>query len=187
MLVQLFDVQDKKVVPSQSTYFIPELKAIIDNYPDNYLKVLRYIFHMTCPDGTNCFVNLEENMKEEVILRDLYPFDVNLDDILITRAMEKCRELYETPSLRIWKGAKTMLGEMSNKLQNESLTFGKNGNATDMRGIMKEIRGYTEDFIKLESMLKEEQSKVRGDIKRRYDQKGDYKDRKDDTKERTGK
>lgn len=185
-MIQLFDVQDKKVCPAAVTYLVPELSAIMKNFPDEYLKVYAYIFFMTCPDSTNPYLQLPEMEKEEVILADLKP-TFYLEDLSIITAIQKCKKLYETPTLRIRQGAKMMLDEMARKLQ-DSLTFGKDGNATDMRGIMKEIRGYTEDYMHLDNLVKEEQDKVRGGLKRRYDQMPGYIDMKsDEYKERNNK
>lgn len=181
-MIQLFDVQEKRVIPAIACYLIPELKAIMDLFPDEYLKIYQYIFGMTCPDSTNWYINLEESRKEDVILSDIKPYKFYIDDMKIALAIKKCEMLFETPSMRIVQGAKMMLDEMGRNLRNP-LTFGKEGNATDMRGIMKEIRGYRQDYVEMENALKEEQAKVRGSMKLRYDQKPDYVDLKADKDE----
>lgn len=178
-MIQLFDIKEKKVVPSANSYLIPELKTIIDKFPDEYLKVLQYVAFMTIPDGTNPYIQLPEENRENVILSDLNPFNFSVDNEYIQKAIEKCEWLFETPSLRIVQGAKKMLDEMAKNL-GKPLTFGKDGNATDMRGIMKEIRGYRQDYVEMENALKEEQSKVRGNLHMRYDQMPGYKDMKSD-------
>jgi len=179
-MINLFDVIGGKVVPSVHCQFIPHLKVIKDEFPADYMNVYAYIFYLTCPDGTmNPYINQPENTRESIILSDLKP-EFDLENKKILDAIVKCRKMYETPTLRIVVGAKKMLDEMAEKL-GESLTFGKNGNASDMRGIMKEIRGYTEDYLILENKLKEEQSKVRGNVKLRYDFQPGYIDSKADT------
>ncbi len=178
-MINLFDVVNKQVVPAAVCHLISELKAIIENYPDEYLKVLAYVFFTTCPDSSNPYLDQPENMREEVVIADLQPFKFSLEATDIALARDKCRMLFETPSLRIVQGAKMMLDEMARKLQSP-LTFGKDGNATDMRGIMKEIRGYRQDYIDMENALKEEQAKVRGNLRLRYDQRPDYKNTKED-------
>lgn len=178
-MIQIFDIQDKRVVPHSNAYLIPELKVIIELFPEEYIKILTYIAFMTIPDASNPYINIEEMGRENVILNDLKPFKFYVDDMKIELAKKKCEMLMETPTLRIQKGAKAMLEEMARNLT-QPLTFGKDGNATDMRGIMKEIRGFTEDYMKIGSMVKEEQAKVRGDMRLRYDQKPTYVDMKAD-------
>jgi hypothetical protein len=181
MLINLFDVENRKAIPSQACYLIPWLKRIMDIYPDCYMQVYSYIMFTTCPDGTiNPYVNLPEEDREDVIIADLKPLKFSLEDDVVIDTLKRCIKLYETPTLRIWKGAKIMLDEMAEKLKNR-LTFGKDGNATDMRGIMKEIPTYTENYMKLENMLKEEQAKVKGDRIIPFHQKDGYKETKDYT------
>lgn len=178
-MIQLFDIKEKKVVPHSNTYLIPELKIIIDKFPNEYLKVLQYIAFMTLPDGSNPYIQVPEDSREKVILLDISPYNFSIDNEYIQKAIEKCEFLFETPSLRIVQGAKQMLDEMARNLS-KPLTFGKDGNATDMRGIMKEIRGYRQDYVEMENALKEEQSKVRGGLHLRYDQQPTYKNLKSD-------
>ncbi len=179
MMLQIFDVQDKTVRPSANCYLIPELKAVINGFPDDYLTVLAYIFFTTCPDGTNPYVNMDEEHKEDIILADLKP-DVFLDDEIILKAIDKCKRLYETPVLRTFMGAKKMLEKVGKFLDSEEITTGKDGNATEIRGLMKELPTYWENYKKMETILKEEQAKVRGNAKVPYHQMPGYIDSKAD-------
>lgn len=179
-MIQLFDVQDKKVVPSAVTYLLPELSILLTEFPDDYLKVLAYVFFTTCPDGTNAYVNLDEDTKEDVIIADLRPINFDLHHHLIEAAQDKCKELYSTPVLRAFMGAKKMLDKIATFLDNEPITTGKEGNSTEIRGMMKEMSQYWENYSKLENVLKEEQAKVRGGNKLRYDQRPEYKNTKED-------
>ena len=42
MIVRLFDVQNGVVIPTEHCYTLKALKEIMDNYPDDYLKILGY-------------------------------------------------------------------------------------------------------------------------------------------------
>lgn len=179
MMIQIFDVQDKKVVPSIACHKIPELKVIMDIFPDEYLKVYQYIFGMTCPDGSNWYVNLPEHEKEEVIDRDISPYTFYKEDMKIEEAMEKCRKLYETPTRRAWMGAKKMVDKVAQYLDETEITEGKDSNAMAIDRFMSKLVEYSETYSKLENILKEEQAKVRGDVKVPYWQKNDYKEKED--------
>jgi hypothetical protein len=179
MLINLFDIENGVLRPSIACYAIPWLKKIMDEYPENYIQVYSYIFFTTCTDGSiNPYINLPEDEREYVVLSDLGPLKFSLEDTIVLQTIDRCNKLYETPTLRILKGAKIMLDTMASTLSEGTLTFGKDGNATDIRGIMKEIRTYTEDYMKLELLVKEEQSKVKGDKAIPYHQKDGYKESK---------
>ena len=50
MIVKLFDIQNGKVIPTEHCYTLKALKVVMDNYPDNYIKIYQYLFYMTCPN-----------------------------------------------------------------------------------------------------------------------------------------
>jgi len=177
MLVQLFDVSDKKVVPNHNTYLVPELKAIIDNFPKEYLKVLAYIFFTTCPDGTNAYINLPENQREGIIIKDLQPFTFWLEDMSIELAQKKCRELYSTPTLRLLQGQQKMVDKVADYLDKTEITEGKDSNAMAIDRFMAKGLEYAKILNELGNIVKEEQSKVRGDIRVPHYQRADYQEK----------
>lgn len=179
MLINLFDVEDKKLVPSHACYAIPWLKKIMDIFPNNYIDVYKYIFFTTCPDGTiNPYVNLPEDEREDVVIADLSPLSFSLDDDIINQTISKCKKMYETPVLRTFIGAKKMLDKIARFLDEEEITTGKEGNATEIRGMLKELSTYWENYNKLENVLKEEQAKVKGDRIIPFHQQATYKETK---------
>lgn len=182
-MIQLFDVQDKRVVPSAITHLIPELQTIIDTFPDEYLKVLAYVFFTTCPDGTNPYVNLPENEKEDIILLDLQPFEFYVEDMKIEVAKAKCKKLYETPTLRGYLGAKVALDRVGDYLATTEITDGKEGSAMTIDRYMSKLSDYTDTYTNMENKLKEEQSKVRGDIRVPHHQRAGYKEKEDNIDE----
>lgn len=182
MLIQLFDVQDKKVVPSTNTYLIPELNIIIETFRSDYLKVLSYIFFTTCPDGTNAYANVDEENKEDMILSDLRPITFDLTDRLIEEAQAKCRQLYQTPTLRAYIAAKKGVDKIAKFIDEEEITSGKEGNGMLYNTYMSKISDYNKQYKDLEKDLLEEQSKVRGNVKIRYDQRPGYSNTKEDSK-----
>lgn len=176
MIINLFDIDNNKAVPAQACYIVPWLFKIQELFPEDYLKVYSYIFFMTCPDSTNPYVNLPEEDKEEVILSDLAPINFSLEDEYIQMVMERCKHLYATPVTRSFIGAKKMLDKIGRYLDRETIVDGKEGNAMTIKTFMKELPDYWENYKKLETILKEEQSKVRGDKAIPYWQKDDHKE-----------
>jgi len=181
-MIHLFDVQDKKVCPAAVCYIIPELKAIMNNFPNEYLDVYAYIFFTTCPDAMNVYNQLDEERKEEVILADLKP-KFYLDDLSIITAIEKCKKLYETPTLRAFNGAKRALDRIARYLEETEITDGKEGSSMTIDRYMSKLADYTDTYNTLENKLREEQAKARGAAKIRYDQQPGYVNTKEDRHE----
>jgi hypothetical protein len=179
-MISLFDYNNGKVIPSTACYIIPELQKIKECYPSNYMKMYHYIFATTCMDASiSPYVNLPEDSREEVILQDVKP-DFSLEDPILLAALDKCKLLYDTPVLRSFKGAKKMLDKVATYLAEEEITGGKNGNAADIRGLMKELPDYWASYKKWEAILKEEQAVARGKAKISYDQQPTYKNTKEE-------
>ena len=66
MIVKLFDIQNGIVIPTEHCYTLTTLKKIMDNHPDDYLKIYQYIFYMTCPNpDTNPFFNILNLIKKK--------------------------------------------------------------------------------------------------------------------------
>ena len=42
MIAKLFDIQNGKVVPTEHCYALKSLKDVMDNYPDDYLKIYQW-------------------------------------------------------------------------------------------------------------------------------------------------
>jgi len=178
MLIDLFELTNKQVVPGIACYQLPWLKKIMTEYPDNYLKVYQYLFYTTCPDSRNSYLNIPEEDREEVINADLH-IDFPLDDPTIILALEKCATLYETPILRSFIGAKKMLDKVGKYLADTMITDGKDSNAMAIDRYMTKLPEYWKMYNELAEQLKEEQSKVRGSVKISYDQLSTYKDTKE--------
>jgi hypothetical protein len=80
--------------------------------------------------------------------------------------------------LRTFLGAKKMLDKVGRFLDEEEITTGKDGNASEIRAMLKELSTYWENFNKLENVLKEEHAKVKGDRVIPFHQQAGYKETK---------
>lgn len=185
MIIPLFDIENDIVKPTLACYSLPFLKKIIDCHPEHYLEMFKYIFYLTCPDGTlNVYYNRPEDSRESEIIHDLDP-KWWLEDEVFQYAIKKCREMYETPTLRAYIGAKRAYDRVATYLADTEITEGKDGTANIIKDYMKSLKDFRETCMSMEKALQEEQIKVRGDGYQRYDQKPSYKNStKDDTTER---
>jgi len=72
MIIKLFDIQNNVIVPTEHCYTLKSLKDIMDEYPEDHLKIYQYLFYMTCPNpDLNPFFYTPENDKEDLILKEI--------------------------------------------------------------------------------------------------------------------
>lgn len=170
-MVKLFDIANGVVIPSEHCYTLKDLKAIMDNYPDNHVDVYAYIFYMTCPNPElNPFFDVVEHEKEELVMRQLNPTFSSEDEVII-RAVKLCQKLYETPTLRSYMGIKKMLDRLAYYMETAPIEAGRDGNimalvntAAKFEDIRQSFKGAYKD------LMEEQQSTVRGGQNLAYDQ-----------------
>jgi hypothetical protein len=171
MTIRLFDINNGVVIPTEHCYTLKFLKTIMDNYPDNHLKIYSYLFYMTCPNpDMNPYFHMPESDKEEVILQDI-DADFSSEDEDIQIALDKCRNMYETPTSRAYYGMQKALDRISKYLADRPITDGKDGNIAQIRGLAKDFDNIRQSFKGVYKDLQEEQqSHVRGGAGLAYDQ-----------------
>jgi hypothetical protein len=171
MITRLFDVQNGVVVPTEHCYTLKALKDIMDNYPEDYLKIYLYLFYMTCPNpDMNPFFHTPEIDKEPIILQEIQAeFSPEEDDIFV--ALQFCQRMYETPTSRAYKGMASMLDRLARYMETTSITAGRDGNINSLVAAAKNFDQIRASFKGVYKDLQDEQSsKVRGGIGMAYDQ-----------------
>ncbi len=183
-MIQIFDTVNGKPVPSVHCQFIKPLKDVIEFYPDNHLQVLAYILYTTCHDPTlNPYMNQEESTREDVIIADIGPLSFSLECPILLAAVEKCKQLYETPVLRNYLAVKQFLDKVSLDLIDKELTYGKNGNADTLKSMAKDSLGLWKTYKEFTIELLQEQAVARGKVRMSYDMMPGYRDMKQDNKD----
>jgi len=170
MIVRLFDVQNGTVIPTEHCYTLKALKDIMDNYPDDHLKIYQYLFYMTCPNpDMNPFFNTPEIDKESIILQEIEAeFSTEDEDIRI--ALIFCQRMYETPTSRAYKGMSSMLDRLARYMETTTITAGRDGNINSLVAAAKNFDQIRASFKGVYKDLQDEQSsKVRGGIGLSYD------------------
>ena len=170
MIIRLFDVQNGAVIPTEHCYTLKTLKTVMDNYPDEHLKIYQYLFYMTCPNpDINPFFYTPEVEKESIILDEI-DAEFSTDDPEIFGALKFCEKMYETPTSRAYYGMQKALDRISKYLANTQITDGKDGNVAQIRALAKDFDGIRQSFKGVYKDLQEEQqSKVRGGQGLAYD------------------
>jgi hypothetical protein len=170
MIIRLFDVQNKTVIPTEHCYTLSTLKTIMDNYPDDYLSVYQYLFYMTCPNpDMNPFFHYPEVDKEEIILEEVNA-EFSTEDPEIISALAFCKKLYETPTSRAYNGIKQALDRIANYMAKTPITDGKDGNINQIRAMAKDFESIRQSFKgAYKDLQDEQQSSVRGGQSLAYD------------------
>lgn len=173
MNIKLFDMQKGVLVPSEHCYNLSTLKDIMEAYPDDHLAIYSYLFYMSCPDpDINPFVNTPEFEKEDVIMSQLKVDTWSTEDEQIVDALEFCKKLYTTPTLRAYNGIKNMLDKLADYLEETEITHGRDGNITAIVNVAAKFDAIRNSFNgAMQDLEKEQKSQVRGHQKLAYDQK----------------
>lgn len=169
MHIRLFELDNRIVKPTEHCYMISWLKQIIDDYPEDHIKVLAYIYYMSYRGPDNPYFNVVEEDRDDKILRDLQP-EFDIEDAPILLAIDKCKELYETPTMRSYDAIKTMLDNLNTYLKTSEITDGRDGNVGTMLRVAKEFKSVRESFKGvLEDVQEENKVQARGKTKLPYD------------------
>jgi hypothetical protein len=170
MLIKLFDIQNNKVVPTEHCHTLKALKDIMDNYPEDYLKIYQYLFYMTCPNpDMNPFFHTPDVDKETLILQQIEAeFSPEDDDVYV--ALQFCQRMYETPTSRAYKGISSMLDRLGRYMETTPISHGRDGNITALVNAAKNYEAIRQSFKGAYKDLQEEQqSRVRGGQGLAYD------------------
>jgi hypothetical protein len=170
MFAKLFDIQNGVVVPTEHCYTLKALKDVMDEYPDDYLKIYLYLFYMCCPNpDMNPFFFVPEQDKEFIILKEIEA-EFSTEDEAIFTALKFCEKMYETPTSRAYKGIATMLDRLGRYMENTPITHGRDGNFNSLIAAAKNYDAIRASFKGAYKDLQEEQSsKVRGGQGLAYD------------------
>ena len=169
-MIKLFDIENNVVKATEHCHNIKWLKAIMDEYPKNYLSIYGYVFYMSCPSQENPYFNIPEDLREEVVLADI-DAEFSTEDEPILEALEKCKRLYETPTVRAFKSITIMLDNLSEYMSTAEVTAGRDGNINSLLRIAKEFDAIRQSYKGVVKDLEAEQkAHVRGSQELGYDQ-----------------
>jgi hypothetical protein len=170
MIIKLFDIQNNVIVPTEHCYTLKSLKDIMDEYPEDHLKIYQYLFYMTCPNpDLNPFFYTPENDKEDLILKEIQAA-FSPEDKSIWTALQFCRRMYETPTSRAYAGIAAMLDRLGIYMKITPITDGRDGNITALVSAAKNYEGIRTSFKGAYKDLQDEQkSTVRGGQGLAYD------------------
>lgn len=152
-MIRIFDIEDGVLKINENCVLIPELKKIMDEYKEDAIPALSYVYFMTSPDSP--YGNIPEEEKQQTISDDVKG-SFGFEDEEILNAIDKLTKLYETPTMRYFKAVKISMENMSVFLQTSKVNGGKDGNADTIHKIQSNVGKQMESFKKLEKIVNEE-------------------------------
>ena len=166
-MVQIFDIQEGRVVISPNCLLIPEFRKLTELYEDP-ISALSYVYFMTAPDSP--YADVPETDKQQIVSDDVGG-DFGLEDEAIDDAIKKAQFLYTTPTRRFFLNAKKGLETLGEYLGTTSITEGKDGNFASYQMAYTRIGKIIQEFKILEKEYNEEQaSENRGGHESAYDE-----------------
>jgi hypothetical protein len=169
-MIKLFEIENKTVKATEHCHQIKWLKTIMDDFPETHLSIFAYVFYMSCPSQENPYFNIKHDLREEVVLLDL-EHEIDTENDAIIEAVEKATIMYETPTVRAYKGITTMLDNLTEYMETTQVTAGRDGNINSLLRIAKEFDAIRQSYKGIAKDLEAEQeSHVRGGQNLGYDQ-----------------
>lgn len=170
-VIKLFDLQNGEVVPTIHCYTIDYLKKFMENRPDDYLKVYKFLFYMTCPNPElNPYFNMEDIHKEEYIIKDI-DADFSSEDDDINYALQRCNKMYETSTSRAYYGIKNMMDRLARYMNDSTIKDGRDGNGAFILNAAKNFDSIRASYKGVyKDLMDEQKSNIRGGADLAYDQ-----------------
>lgn len=170
-MIRIFDIQNEEIIPTEHCYNLKALKDIIDEYPEDHMKILSYVFYMTCPNpDLNPFFNAREHEKEDLILEQLEA-EFSTEDDSIVVAVEFCKRIYETPTTRAYNGIKSMLDRLADYMGSTPIQHGRDGNINSLVNAAAKFESIRLSFKgAYKDLMEEQKGSARGGQDLAYDQ-----------------
>ena len=173
MTIDLFKLQDGKIVLTEICYTAKTLKDVMEAFKEekDYMKVFTFLFYLYCPHPTkNPYVNVPEHEKEELLIREC-EIDFSLDEPAFDAAKVYCEKLYLTPTRRFYLDCKVGLEKQGDYLRTTKITTGRDGNDTTYLATLKSVGAINDQFAKVEKAYEAElQAAVRGGGQKSFDE-----------------
>ena len=113
-------------------------------------------------------VRVEQHL--DIIIEEV-GLEESTEDGEIRQAVDMCKEMYQTPTFRAYKGIKSMLDRLARYMETTSIEHGRDGNLTSLVNTAAKFDQIRQSFKGAYNDMKDEQkSQVRGGQGLAYDQ-----------------
>lgn len=159
MSYRLFHVlENGKFIPSELAMGMNSLKNVLDEFGNSSGKVLAYLQYMNDmnPDE-NPFAKLDENEKQEIILRQTCPELDIIDNEIVEDANELVAKLFETDGSKMYKAFKVVWEQVANSLSEGQVNMEAEGN---WKNVLSAVKSYKELRESLKMALEDYQAEL---------------------------
>lgn len=130
MQSKLFNINNGILTLTEHCHTIWYLQSIIDKYGEDNAKKIFLVLHYLndLNPTTNAFANISEVGRLEAIISAVcpeLPLLVDWNDEEIVLAISLIKELYETPTYRVYKTFKTLIDKLNYELQTVNISLYK--------------------------------------------------------------
>lgn len=175
-LGKIFELVAGTIIPKEHCLLMAPINRIIEDYPEDNLKIIAFLHYMCSmrPDD-NPYADVPLDKRAEVILFNL-KLNIDPEDDAIKDGLTCVKEIYYTTFYGIYKGFKAYLDKMGAQLEIENVDFSKEGNATTIKGYMKDYEAMRKSFKVAFKDFEEEQGvdRARGGAELADDEEDDY-------------
>lgn len=159
---KLFELHGKVIVPKDDCYVIAPIKAVIDKYPEDYLKLIAYLHYMSSmKPADNPYADVPIQDRSDIVISDL-ELDVDVEDPVIKRAIICIEDMYYTTFYGLYTGIKTAMDKIGKGLKTVEIDFSsKDGNIAGIIRLTKDYESLRNSFKAAYKDFDEEQGNVR--------------------------
>lgn len=158
-MVDLFEIQDGKVIPSAICYTSKTLKEVMKVFKKdkNYLKVYTALFYLTCPDPKrNPYIDIREDERQATVLGEV-EIDFSIDEPAWEHALAFCKNLFTTPTQRFFLDCKIGLETVGTHLREKGITGdGRDSNFTAYVNTLKSQGTIVSQFLQVQKAYMDE-------------------------------
>jgi len=102
MTPKIIEIENGRLKLTPECWIIEELKDIIDKYDMDAEPYILYVYYMAAFDSP--YRNMSDAEKREAIITDIHVSlkDFNEDDVLLPPAIERLKDMYSTPLIKLY-------------------------------------------------------------------------------------
>lgn len=165
-LPRILTVQEDQVVIDEVILGIPEFKEVWEAYKN--VSPFQYMWAMWDPESP--YLNYSQFDREAEVLKDFPPELYHPSDPVMIDATRRCEELYYSPIRRLLDGAKSAVENLSEYLNNTSITDGRDGNFTQVVNALKSLTSIIKAYQEAEVAYKQEVQRNRAGVRSAIDE-----------------
>lgn len=156
---EIFDIVDKKIVINHNCLLIPQFKILIDKYGQDAINVLSYVYYFT--DFRSPFADYSEDQRIDTLMEMFNKNGVfTLEDRELIDALKLYKDLQWTVAMELLDGTREAMFKMAAYLKTTEVVDGKDGNASQIATMIKNIGSTLASYDDLTNQVEKELQKT---------------------------